>query len=146
MAQWLEFADAEPELADWVKARFTAHRHSVLATLRPDGAPRISAIELDFHPDEVQMGCIGGTVKVTDLRRDPRIAVHCPTGDDDQLRWNGDAKLAGTAHEIPAERPGSALFRLDLTEVVTVRPHESGDYLIFDVWRPDRGRETRTQS
>src|SRR5690348_16094396 len=45
---WRDVEQAEPEFARRVRALFDAHRHKTMATLRADGAPRISGIEVSF--------------------------------------------------------------------------------------------------
>ena len=39
---------ADPAFAARVRARFDAHKHKTIATLRADGSPRISGIEAEF--------------------------------------------------------------------------------------------------
>jgi len=63
MATWREVETAVPELADAVRACFEATKHQVVATLRKDGAPRVSGTEVDFSGDELQLGSMPGAVK-----------------------------------------------------------------------------------
>jgi hypothetical protein len=45
---------------------------------------------VDFADDGVNLGMMPGSLKALDLRRDPRLALHCPTEDtppDDQVRF-----------------------------------------------------------
>ena len=104
MATWREFEAAAPELAARARALFEAQKHLTIATLRRDGSPRISGIECTFEDGDLWFGSMGGAVKALDLRRDPRFALHCGTGDSarwegDPARWPGDAKLSGRAEE-----------------------------------------------
>ncbi len=46
MTAWGEFEGAEPEFALRVQGLFDAHRHKTIATVRADGSPRISGIEV----------------------------------------------------------------------------------------------------
>ncbi|MDJ0111546.1 pyridoxamine 5'-phosphate oxidase family protein, partial [Rhodococcus erythropolis] len=39
MVTWKQFSEEVPALAVAVQARFKAHKHHVLATLRKDGSP-----------------------------------------------------------------------------------------------------------
>ena len=39
---WSRFEAEAPELAAAVQARFAAHIHHIIGTLRPDGSPRLS--------------------------------------------------------------------------------------------------------
>jgi Pyridoxamine 5'-phosphate oxidase len=103
MASWSEFASAEPALARRVEERFRIRKHNTLATLRKDGSPRISGIEVDFADGELFVGMMPGSLKLHDLERDPRLALHSPTEDPpdaDPKGWAGEAKLAGFAVEL----------------------------------------------
>jgi hypothetical protein len=149
MTTWQTFATAEPALAAAVRTRFDAHAHKTMATLRADGAPRISGTEVTFLDDDLWIGCMPGSVKAADLRRDPRIALH--SGSDEPDVWTGDAKVVGravladeatraTRAEALGAPPGPFdLFRIDLTEVVEVRLGEPRDHLVITSWHPDRG-------
>ena len=152
MATWGQVAHEAPELVAEAQTRFDAHTHKVLATLRPDGAPRLSGIETRFADGDVWLGMMWQSVKALDLHRDPRLAVHSATvdpGGDPGDAWQGDAKLAGRAVEADTaalERvfgevpPGpSHLFRVDVTEVVTVRVGEPADHLVITSWHEGRG-------
>jgi hypothetical protein len=79
MASWYEIEMSAPNLAARVRRRFAMGTNKTIATVRKDGSPRISASELEFTNGEVTLGMMGGSMKLLDVRRDPRIAVHCPT-------------------------------------------------------------------
>ncbi len=81
MASWAEFASAAPALASRVRQRFDVRKHKTLATLRKDGSPRISGIEVEFADGELFLGMMPGSLKLYDLERDPRLALHSPTED-----------------------------------------------------------------
>jgi hypothetical protein len=135
-----------------VRSRLDAHVHKTLATVRRDGAPRISGTETAFAEGDLWIGSMWRARKALDLQRDPRFALH--SGSDDPPGWNGDAKLAGVVEEItdpervraingPNAPPGpSHLFRLDLHEVSLVALHESGRAIEIEVWTPSRGVRT----
>src|SRR5438309_1888548 len=100
MARWSEFASAEPALARRVEERFRVRKHKTLATLRKDGSPRISGIEVEFADGELYLGMMPGSLKLRDLERDPRLALHGPAEDaleEHPPGWAGAAKLAGYA-------------------------------------------------
>src|SRR4051812_42460346 len=67
MPTWTEVTTAAPELAAVVQDRFAAHGLALLATLRRDGAPRISGIEPLFALDEVWLGMMDHSRKAEDL-------------------------------------------------------------------------------
>ena len=52
--RWHEFAAQCPELAELAAARFGADQLVLLGTLRPDGSPRISAVEPDIAASELR--------------------------------------------------------------------------------------------
>ena len=95
MVSWSELEAESPELAAFARSRFDAHRHKGLATIRRDGSPRISGIEVEFRLGEMWIGSMPGARKGADLRRDPRLALH--SGMDEPDAATGDAKVAGVA-------------------------------------------------
>ena len=104
MATWQEIEKDAPEFAERVRERFAAGIHKTIATLRADGSPRISGSELEIADGEVTFGMMGGSLKLADVRRDNRVAVHSPTLDPPKDGvWLGDAKFAGRA--IATRRP-----------------------------------------
>ena len=149
MSNWAALAASEPEFADRVRRVFDAHRHKVLATLRRDGSPRVSGIEVEFADGEILMGMMPGSVKVQDLRRDPRLALHAASEDppeNDPSRWLGDAKIAGRAVEVvvPADEDEPAHhFKVDVTEVVVIWVGQPADHLLIESWHEGRGLERK---
>jgi len=152
MASWAQIERESPEFADRVRRRFQLGVNKTIATLRRDGAPRISATELEFAGGEVTLGMMGGSRKLLDVRRDPRVAVHSPTLDPpaDYADWPGDAKLAGTLVEVRAPEdnsfPDAGYFRIDVTEVALTYVGTPADHLVIESWHPGRGWERRTRT
>ena len=145
MASWAEFAAAEPALAGEVTRRFAIRKHKTLATLRKDGSPRISGIEVEFADGEVYLGMMPASRKLEDLRRDPRLALHSPTEDPPEGHpggWPGEAKLSGRA--VPVDTPDpqaqGARFRVEISDVVLTHLNDAGDLLVVDSWQPGEGR------
>lgn len=149
---WGEVTAAAQELAAKVQARFEAHGLALLATLRKDGAPRITAIETLFGEGELWLGMMPGSLKAKDLLRDPRLALHGAT--TDKMVKAGDAKVSGTAvlveDEATFERYRKAsgggqghslgsfhLFRVDVKEMSHLAP--AGDHLDIESWTEARG-------
>jgi hypothetical protein len=155
MISWLEVVHDCPEFAVRVQARFDAGTNKTLATLRRDGSPRISATELSFAGGQVSLGMMPGSVKLADVRRDPRVAVHSPTLEPpaDVGGWLGDAKLAGVLVEAepPDEQhPEAAFFHLEITEAVLTyvtnsRPDGPVDQLVVESWHPGTGHRRRNR-
>ena len=150
MARWKEIEDDAAEFARRVRGRFEAGTNKTIATVRADGAPRISGLELKFTDGEVTFGMMGGSRKLADVLRDPRIAVHSPTIEPpagDPASWEGDAKLAGLAvHTGPAaESEEGGAFRIDITEVVLTYVGTPADHLVIETWHPAGGWQRRTR-
>jgi hypothetical protein len=151
MTSWAEVERAEPAFAERVRRRFGVGINKTIATLRKDGSPRISATELEFEDGELTLGIMGGSLKLLDVRRDPRVAIHSPSIDApaDDPSWPGDAKVAGLLVEVDrqeAQHPGAGFFRVDLTEVVLTSVDEAAGMLVIESWHPGRGLERRTRA
>lgn len=99
MASWKDVTDSAPAFAGSARELFDVHKHKTLATLRKDGSPRISGIEISFADGELWLGGMWKSKKCLDLRADPRFALHGPTVEPD-AGWKGDVKLFGRAVEI----------------------------------------------
>ncbi|MEV4229028.1 pyridoxamine 5'-phosphate oxidase family protein [Streptomyces bobili] len=149
---WAAFAEAEPDLARVTEDRFGAFTHHVLATLRKDGSPRTSGLEVRFLGGELWLGMMPGSLKVLDLRRDPRFSLQANPGEGTGM-GGGDVRISGRAVEVgdgearagyvkEVEPPQPFhLFRTELTEVVRTYV-EDDTYLVAQVWKP--GEPVRT--
>lgn len=147
MASWGQVREQATELAAAVEERFTARKHCTIATLRADGSPRISGIEVQFEADRVLIGSMMGAVKARDLQRDPRFALHSATVDppDDPTAWPGEAKVAGRVVALD-DRNDAHVWRLDLIEVVLTRIDAEGTGLEITSWHEGRGTGVRRRS
>lgn len=153
MASWNEIESVAPELTTLVRQRFDAHLHKTMATLRKDGAPRISGTEVLFAAGHVWVGSMGGAVKARDLQRDGRVALHSAPIDTEMKE--ADAKIAGVATEIldldevrrayPEwdEPLGTAahVFRIDVTELSAATVE--GDKIVIRSWNERDGERRR---
>ncbi|GAA0507603.1 pyridoxamine 5'-phosphate oxidase [Saccharopolyspora subtropica] len=152
MTTWQEFAAEAPELAAAVRKRFAAARHHVLATVRRDGSPRVSGIEVAWRGPDLTLGSMPGSRKALDLLRDPRCALHANPGDgsmaDPDVKVSGRAvEVTGAEHrawvaEVQPPSEDSHLFRLDLTEVVSTGVADDQTHLVIRLWRPGQGVRT----
>lgn len=93
-----------------------------------------------------------GSVKLLDLRRDGRLAIHSPTLEpprEDPSAHPGDAKLSGIAVEVPAPTsdgpPGAGFFRVDLREVALTYVGTPADHLVIESWHSGRGWQRMTR-
>jgi hypothetical protein len=143
MARWQDFVAAEPEFAHLVQRLLSSQKH--LATPRRDRPPKISGTEAKIVGGDLVLGMMGGSLKVLDLLRDPRLALHSPTFDpleDDHGGWLGDAKVAGRAVDTGGgTSDGSHSFRVEIAEVVVTRIGTPADHLDITSWHPGRGLE-----
>ena len=138
-----------PEFAAAVERALRRQKHMTMATLRRDGSPRISGTELEFDGDDVFVGMMPNSRKAVDLHRDPRVAIHGPTVDppDDPSGWDGEAKLAGQAIELPRDGADAPhRFRIEIDEVVLTHLNPAGDRLVIESWHPGRGLEVRDRA
>ncbi|WP_328401805.1 pyridoxamine 5'-phosphate oxidase family protein [Streptomyces sp. NBC_00390] len=150
-SRWADFQAAEPDCAATAQQRFEKHTHHVLATLRKDGSPRVSGLEVKFSHGELWLGMMPNSRKAQDLRRDPRFAVQANPGSGTSMD-GGDVRVSGRAVEVTDPQAKAAftqeagepqpfhLFRAELAEVVRTRV--DGDELVVQIWRP--GRRLRT--
>jgi hypothetical protein len=152
MATWREFEAEAPELAARAREFLDAGKHKTIATLRQDGAPRISGTEADVVDGELWFGSMWQAVKARDLIRDGRFALHgASTAPPD---WAGDAKVAGVAVEVDDGEAKRALleaggnegidgewhlFRADVREVVVVGLNEERTKMVIESWHEGRG-------
>lgn len=159
---WAVFTTTEPELAETVEGRFRSggagvspaehSTHHTLATLRQDGSPRTSGLEVRFLNGELWLAMMPDSLKARDLRRDPRFALQANPGAGTDM-GGGDVRVSGRAYEVedPAAKAAYAeeveppepfhLFRTELTEVVRTYV-EDEKYLVVQVWTP--GEPVRT--
>jgi hypothetical protein len=144
MIGWRDVERAEPGFAQRVLELFNAHKHKTIATLRADGSPRISGIEAAFKEGQLTFGSMPNSRKGSDLRRDPRFALHSATIDPldgAEAQWPGEAKISGRA--IQAGRLAEGLegdfFQADITEVVHTHLDEAAARLVIEWWTPHHG-------
>ncbi len=154
MAHWKEIEAAAPDFAVRVRRLFEAGTNKTLATLRKDGSPRISASEASFTDGELTLGMMPDSMKLRDVRRDPRVALHCPTLEPPPperiAEWEGDAKVAGllVAIDVPPDSPhtDAGFFRVDIHEVVLTYVNVEAELLVVESWHPELGWRKRERA
>jgi len=142
MATWSEVQRDAPEFAARVRALFDARKHKTMATVRRDGSPRISGMEMQFDDERVTFGLMDRSMKALDLRRDPRVAFHSPSVDPpevDSSAWVGEAKLSGRAVE---RSDGS--YEIEIAEVALT--YLGDGQLVIESWQPGVGHRRRTRT
>jgi hypothetical protein len=139
VTQWSEITAIAPDLAGRIQARFESHPHHVLGTIRADGSPRLSGINVFFNEGRMWCGSMVSARKANDIRRDRRVALYSAPLREDMD--GGDASVSGIAHPLDAaavqrwrpESPSDGEFfeidvvRMHLVEVV-------GDELALTMW------------
>jgi hypothetical protein len=154
MARWADVEREVPALATSARRFLEGRKHRTLATIRRDGAPRISGTEMELDHGDLWFGSMWRSNKALDLLRDPRFALH--SGSEEPDVWTGDATVSGTAEEVDPARiaeifgqppPGpSHLFRADITELTVVTLADGRDHLILESWVEGRGYRRRTRT
>jgi hypothetical protein len=146
MASWSEFASASPQLAAGIRALIQQYGPGLgyLATVRPDGGPRVHPVSPVFTGDALYCFVVRSP-KRFDLERDGRYALHSypPEDTDDEAYLTGRAtpvhdrriiaRLALALHASP--EIDWRLFELSI-DTAMLRHHGSGGALPFAAGRP----------
>jgi hypothetical protein len=152
---WRQFAALEPELAAAGEALFRAFTLVFLATLRPDGAPRVHPVTITLRDGGLYIVAVAGTPKALDLARDGRYALHSfphlPGGTldsyvDDEFTCAGravlveDRSLREAVAAVHNDTCGDddSLFRLDLDRAHH-KTREAGR-AVYRRWRAPRSQ------
>lgn len=125
MASWQEFADADPELAAYGAGRL-AQRVAYLATVRPDGGPRVHPVTPFIGQGRLIVYMEPTSPKGRDLRRDARYALHC--GVEDTGGGRGEFLLLGQARLVEEDALRAQLF--DVARSAGMTPKER--FVIFE--------------
>jgi Pyridoxamine 5'-phosphate oxidase len=155
---WHELELAAPEIASLGKERLEQTRVALLATLRPDGSPRISPIEPYFARGHLLMGAMAWTLKARDLVRDPRCTLHSTVSGPDT--GEGELKLYGRAIDADDElraacddgwwtgrpRESARVVSLAIDEAVFVSWNYEGGEMIVRHWSRESGLRTTRRS
>ena len=95
MASWSEFVAAEPQLASAIRALLQQYGPGMayLATVRPDGAPRVHPVSPVITAESLYCFVVDSP-KRRDLERDGRYALHSypPEDSDDEAYRTGTAR------------------------------------------------------
>jgi len=97
MTSWKEFAQQDPELAEFGKARFQSGV-AYLGTLRTDGSPRVHPVT-PIVGEQLYLFMEPTSPKGKELQRDPRYTLHCAVenmnGGGGEFYVRGHATLTG---------------------------------------------------
>ncbi|WP_105036355.1 pyridoxamine 5'-phosphate oxidase family protein [Cryobacterium aureum] len=145
MATWREIQADSPQFASRVRALFDAGTNKTMASLRRDGSPRISGTELVFDTERITLGMMPDSLKLHDVLRDPRVAIHSPTLEPSAGQpsdWAGDAKLAGElvgTEPALGDPPRTSSFEVNVHEVVLTYIDPDNTHLVIESWHEGRG-------
>ena len=100
-----------------------------------------------FDGGELTFGSMPNARKGTDLRRDPRFALHSATVDPvdgSEAQWPGEAKISGRAIAAGpiTDGPDGDRFNADVAEVVLTHLNATATLLVVEWWTPARGLRT----
>jgi L-amino acid N-acyltransferase YncA/nitroimidazol reductase NimA-like FMN-containing flavoprotein (pyridoxamine 5'-phosphate oxidase superfamily) len=153
MRTWAEFAVAEPALAAAGEELFRAFTVGYLATVRPDGSPRVHPVTVTLHGGGLYISTVRGTRKAYDLRRDGRFALHAFPRFPDESGWHDDEFMVGGRAEEVVDRderravlevhndtvsPRDPLWHLLLDRAM--RKHRIGGQPRIERWRANPAR------
>ena len=86
-------------MTDELRAALTAGRLGHLVTIDPDGSPQVSLVWIGVDGDEIVVAHLGQGRKITNIERDPRVALsvgaegRTPIGLDHYVVVHGTARL-----------------------------------------------------
>lgn len=139
---WESFARSAPEPAADARALLERHGFVLLGTVRRDGTPRISPVEVHFVGEQLMLVLVPNSRKAEDVRRDARVVLQSPVTDPHdpgpelkvraQAREIGDEELRSAVADVVEQSSGwrpapSWLFlALSLNEVTWIRWRSDG--------------------
>ena len=148
---WRDLEAAAPEIAQPGQRRLEQTRVAFLATVRRDGAPRISPVEPYLSQGHLLFGAMSWSLKMRDLLRDPRCVLHSAITDPDS--GEPELKLYGRAVEVDdqirdgcqegwwAGRPRDAatVFALAIEQATFISWDLEHGQMTVRRWSPERG-------
>jgi hypothetical protein len=124
MVTWHTFEAAEPAIAAFAMQRL-AGRVAYLATVRPDGGPRVHPVTPIIGAGHLFLFMEPTSPKGRDLQRDDRYALHC--GVEDNQGGAGEVVVHGRAEFVEApDRRALAVAS------ASYQPHDH--YILFELF------------
>lgn len=141
IVSWGELFAADPRLALVAQQIFESHPHHVIATLKPDGSPRVGGTNVFFTKEEMWIGSMRSALRNGDLRRSPQCAIHSAPLDENLQE--GDVRLDAIAQELRDDEASALLrsrdqegdgvvFTLKVARISLVRVE--GNDLVIEAW------------
>ena len=150
-----------PRVAEPIRDRFAATGLAILGTIRADGSPRVSPIEVTSIDDRLYLGMMPGSTKCRDVERDPRCTLLTPVADKDDLAGEGKLRAVVRPLEDPdtiaaifhAAVDGTDFDAADLAgspvyEVLVLGAawqHVEADAFVTRSWTAEHGERLRTR-
>ncbi len=129
--KWELIQREAPELAAYVEDRFAVHEHHVLATVRPDGHPRVSGTNVMFTKGTLWVGMMPGALRAADLRNSPYCALHSAPLNEKLPKGEGDVRINAVARELLPDE-ATELFLAKFTDAQEVMPGSFFELLVSD--------------
>lgn len=153
--RWADLERRQPQLAALGRRQLLDPGVVLVATIRRDGTPRLSAVEPFVLDGELWLAMLWQSRKAADLQRDRRVLVHSViTGRDGGA---GEYKLRGAVREEPdrgvqqryadavaealgwrAEPGRFHLFAVDIAEITFIRYEDATGDQFVTRWPQDR--------
>jgi hypothetical protein len=109
MISFAELVSTVPTLGAPIAARLHSTGLAMLGTVRRDGSPRVSPIEVSFFDERLFVGMMPGSRKLLDVRRDPRVMLLTPVADRNDT--GGEGKLVGHLEEVTDAQMSARVLR-----------------------------------
>lgn len=109
MIDFAELTRVAPEVAEPIAARIAAAGIGMLGTVRANGAPRVSPIEVGPYEGGLYVGMMPGSQKHLDAVRDPRYCLVTAIADRTDL--GGEGKLFGVLDPVTDAARAQTILR-----------------------------------
>jgi hypothetical protein len=162
MTSFAELQASAPDVATPIRGRIEATGLMLLGTIRADGSPRVSPIEVVLRDGHLYLGMMPGSRKADDVGRDPRVSLLTPVADKDDLGGEGKlfgalrpladaaeiaavlaAAVDGTDYDV-ADLDGSPTFEVEIEAAAWQRV--DGDAFVTVSWSPRSGVRSRRRT
>lgn len=149
MATWVEFANAEPDLAEFARERIEG-RVVYQATLRLDGGPRVHPVSPWIATGLLCVSFRDRSPKVREVARDSRYALHTSqpwddhAGDFGEFMARGWLEQISPSHPAVVQRPGEPPYGLvhyamSIEEAVATEYTKDEELPVYRRWKAPSG-------
>jgi PPOX class probable F420-dependent enzyme len=94
-------ATITPEIREVLTSGHLAH----LTTINPDGSPQVSVVWIGLEGDDIAIGHLMGGRKVTNVARDPRVAITIEANGANPVGMKNYLIVYGTARLVEGGAP-----------------------------------------